>query len=240
MENTIVVENLTKKFGNFTSVDNISFSVEKGEIFGLLGANGAGKTTTIRMICGLLIPTSGKLSVAGYDVFTQGKEIRKHIGYMSQKFSLYEDLTVIENIELFGTIYKIKPDILKKRILQALARLKMRDYAKSKVASLPLGQRQKLAFVTAMIHRPQVIFLDEPTSGVDPLVRREFWNLIYEAASGGTTIVVTTHYMDEAEYCNRLCIMVDGKIKVIGNPTELKTELGVNSINEVFNKVINR
>lgn len=216
MEYSIQVNNLTKKFGDFTSVNNISFDVKKGEIFGLLGANGAGKTTTIRMLCGLLIPTSGTMNVAGFDVFTQGKEIRKHIGYMSQRFSLYEDLSVIENLELFGTIYKLKRDILRKRILQIIARLQMRKYAGSKVEALPLGQKQKLAFATALIHKPEVVFLDEPTSGVDPLVRRDFWNMIYESASEGVTIVVTTHYMDEAEYCNRLCFMNNEKWKLSG------------------------
>ncbi|HOS15763.1 MAG TPA: ABC transporter ATP-binding protein [Bacteroidales bacterium] len=240
MEYSIIVEHLTKKFGNFTSVDNISFSVKKGEIFGLLGANGAGKTTTIRMLCGLLIPTSGTMNVAGYDVFTQGKEIRKHIGYMSQKFSLYEDLSVIENLELFGTIYKLKRDILHKRILQIIARLQMRNYATSKVEALPLGQKQKLAFATALIHKPEVVFLDEPTSGVDPLVRRDFWNMIYESASEGVTIVVTTHYMDEAEYCNRLCFMANGKVEIIGNPTDLKNNYKVENMNEVFHKISHR
>ena len=235
MEYSIQVNNLTKKFGDFTSVNNISFDVKKGEIFGLLGANGAGKTTTIRMLCGLLIPTSGTMNVAGFDVFTQGKEIRKHIGYMSQRFSLYEDLSVIENLELFGTIYKLKRDILRKRILQIIARLQMRKYAGSKVE--PLGQKQKLAFATALIHKPEVVFLDEPTSGVDPLVRRDFWNMIYESASEGVTIVVTTHYMDEAEYCNRLCFMNNGKVEIVGNPTDLKIKYQVDNMNDVFHKI---
>ncbi|MDX9890007.1 MAG: ABC transporter ATP-binding protein [Bacteroidales bacterium] len=237
MEYSIQVNNLTKKFGDFTSVNNISFDVKKGEIFGLLGANGAGKTTTIRMLCGLLIPTSGTMNVAGFDVFTQGKEIRKHIGYMSQRFSLYEDLSVIENLELFGTIYKLKRDILRKRILQIIARLQMRKYAGSKVEALPLGQKQKLAFATALIHKPEVVFLDEPTSGVDPLVRRDFWNMIYESASEGVTIVVTTHYMDEAEYCNRLCFMNNGKVEIVGNPTDLKIKYQVDNMNDVFHKI---
>jgi ABC-2 type transport system ATP-binding protein len=240
LESTIIVENLTKKFGNFTSVDHISFNVNKGEIFGLLGANGAGKTTTIRMLCGLLIPTSGTMKVAGYDVFMQGKEIRKHIGYMSQKFSLYEDLTVIENLELFGVIYNIKREYLRRRILQIIARLQMREFAGKRVESLPLGQKQKLAFATALIHNPEIVFLDEPTSGVDPLVRREFWDMIYESASNGVTIVVTTHYMDEAEYCNRLCFMSNGKIETIGNPTELKEKYHVDSMDGVFHKITQR
>lgn len=240
MENIIIVEGLTKKFGDFTSVNQVSFEVRKGEIFGLLGANGAGKTTTIRMLCGLLIPTSGTMNVAGYDVFTQGKEIRKHIGYMSQRFSLYEDLTVIENLELFGTIYKIKKQLLTKRILQVIARLKMREFAGERVSTLPLGQKQKLAFATALIHNPKIIFLDEPTSGVDPLVRRDFWNMIYESADRGITIVVTTHYMDEAEYCNRLCFMSHGNIEAIGNPNDLKMKYEAESMNEVFRKITNR
>jgi ABC-2 type transport system ATP-binding protein len=240
LEYTIVVKNLTKKFGDFTSVNNISFKVKKGEIFGLLGANGAGKTTTIRMLCGLLIPTSGMMEIAGYNVFTHGKEIRKCIGYMSQKFSLYEDLTIIENLELFGTIYNIPKKILQKRILNIIARLNIRDFANSKVLSLPLGQKQKLAFATALIHKPEIVFLDEPTSGVDPLVRRDFWNMIYESASQGITIIVTTHYMDEAEYCNRLCFMSNGKIEVIGNPNKLKEKYKVASMTEVFQKITNR
>jgi ABC-2 type transport system ATP-binding protein len=238
-ENNIIVENLCRNFRDFKAVDNISFGVKKGEIFGFLGANGAGKTTTIRMLCGLLKPTSGNAEIMGYDVLTQGKEIRKHIGYMSQRFSLYEDLTVIENMELFGVIYGMDSKTLKRRILNIISRLKMRDFAYRKVLCLPLGQRQKLAFSTAILHRPQVVFLDEPTSGVDPLVRREFWNMIYEVALEGVTILVTTHYMDEAEYCNRLCIMSNGKIKIIGNPVELKKDTHSDSMDMVFQKVVN-
>jgi ABC-2 type transport system ATP-binding protein len=238
-ENNIVVENLCRNFRDFIAVDDISFEVKKGEIFGFLGANGAGKTTTIRMLCGLLKPTSGHAEIMGYNVLTQGKEIRKHIGYMSQKFSLYEDLTVIENMELFGTIYGMNSKILRRRILNIISRLKMRNFAHRKVVHLPLGQRQKLAFSTAILHAPQVVFLDEPTSGVDPLVRREFWNMIYEVASENVTILVTTHYMDEAEYCNRLCIMSHGKIKVIGNPMQLKKETHSDTMDVVFQKVVN-
>jgi ABC-2 type transport system ATP-binding protein len=238
-ENSIVVENLCRYFKHFTAVDNISFEVKKGEIFGFLGANGAGKTTTIRMLCGLLKPSSGDARIMGYDVLTQGKEIRKHIGYMSQKFSLYEDLTVIENMELFGVIYGMDKKTIRRRILNIISRLKMRDFAGKKVVSLPLGQRQKLAFSTAILHAPQVVFLDEPTSGVDPLVRREFWNMIYEEALKEVTILVTTHYMDEAEYCNRLCIMSNGKIKVIGNPAQLKKDARLDSMDMVFQKVVN-
>ena len=235
---SISVKNLSRNFGDFTAVDNISFDVKKGEIFGFLGANGAGKTTTIRMLCGLLKPSSGAASVVGYDVLTQDKEIRKHIGYMSQKFSLYEDLTVIENMELFGTIYGMDKKTLKRRMLNIISRLKMRDFSNRKVLHLPLGQRQKLAFSTAILHSPEVVFLDEPTSGVDPLVRREFWNMIYEAVVEGMTFLVTTHYMDEAEYCNRLCIMSNGQIKIIGNPSELKQDTNSDSMDMVFQKVV--
>ncbi|MBO4581413.1 MAG: ABC transporter ATP-binding protein [Bacteroidales bacterium] len=239
-ENSIEVNEITRNFGDFTAVDHLSFNVKKGEIFGFLGANGAGKTTAIRMLCGLLMPTSGTANVVGYDILTQNKEIKRHIGYMSQKFSLYEDLTVMENMELFGTIYGMKRKDLKLRMLNIIARLQMRDYAHTKVSALPLGRRQKLAFATAILHNPQVIFLDEPTSGVDPLVRREFWNMIYETAAQGVSILVTTHYMDEAEYCNRLCIMVNGQIKIIGNPTDLKRETNSESMEEVFHKTVNQ
>lgn len=236
--NSITVSNLSRNFGNFTAVDNITFDVKKGEIFGFLGANGAGKTTTIRMLCGLLKPTSGTASIMGYDILNQDNEIRKHIGYMSQKFSLYEDLTVIENMELFGAIYGMDKKMLKRRMLNIISGLKMRDFVNKRVVHLPLGQRQKLAFSTAILHTPKIVFLDEPTSGVDPLVRREFWNMIYQAASEGMTILVTTHYMDEAEYCNRLCIMSNGKIKIIGNPSELKHQTNSDSIDTVFHKVV--
>ncbi len=238
-ESSIVVKNLSRSFGDFKAVDDITFDVKKGEIFGFLGANGAGKTTTIRMLCGLLEPSSGTASIVGYDVLTQDKEIRKHIGYMSQKFSLYEDLTVIENMELFGTIYGMDKKTLRRRILNIISRLKMRNFADKRVVGLPLGQRQKLAFSTAILHSPEVVFLDEPTSGVDPLVRREFWNMIYEAALEGMTILVTTHYMDEAEYCNRLCIMSNGKIKIIGNPAQLEKDTNSDSMDMVFQKVVN-
>lgn len=239
-DNSIVVDNLTRCFGNFTAVDHLSFQVKKGEIFGFLGANGAGKTTAIRMLCGLLMPTSGIASVVGYDVVSQSADIKRHIGYMSQKFSLYEDLTVMENMELFGTIYGMERKVLRQRMLNIVARLQMRDYAHSRVNSLPLGRRQKLAFATAILHSPQVVFLDEPTSGVDPLVRREFWNMIYETSAQGVSILVTTHYMDEAEYCNRLCIMVNGQIKIIGNPMDLKRETQSETMEEVFHKIVNK
>ncbi|MDR1792923.1 MAG: ABC transporter ATP-binding protein [Bacteroidales bacterium] len=235
----IVAERLKRKFGDFIAVDDISFEVAKGEIFGFLGANGAGKTTTIRMLCGLLMPTAGTAKVCGYDILTQGKEIRKHIGYMSQKFSLYEDLTITENMELFGTIYRLDRQLLRKRILNIIARLDIRYYANKKVVSLPLGLKQKLSFATAILHQPEVVFLDEPTSGADPLVRREFWNMIYEAARNGITVLVTTHYMDEAEYCNRICIMNQGQIKIIGNPSELKEQHNVLNMNDLFQKIVN-
>ena len=239
IESSIIVENLTRKFGEFTAVNNISFEVKKGEIFGFLGANGAGKTTVIRMLCGLLLPTNGTAKIVGKDILTQSKEIRKHIGYMSQKFSLYEDLTVIENLELFGAIYGMQSKVLKRRILNIISRLQMRDFAHQRVVALPLGQRQKLAFSVAVLHQPEVVFLDECTSGVDPLVRREFWNMIYEAASQGVTVLVTTHYMDEAEYCNRVCVMANGTIKIIGNPTEIKQQTQSDSMDMLFQKVIN-
>jgi ABC-2 type transport system ATP-binding protein len=234
---SIVVKKLRRDFGNFTAVNNISFEVAQGEIFGFLGANGAGKTTTIRMLCGLLTPTSGSAKICGFDMLTQGKEIRKHIGYMSQKFSLYEDLTIKENMELFGTIYRIPYKTLKIRMLNIIARLQMREYVDKRVISLPLGLRQKLSFASAVLHNPKVVFLDEPTSGADPLVRREFWNMIYEAAEGGITVLVTTHYMDEAEYCNRICIMNHGQIKVIGNPNELKKQHHTPTMDILFQKM---
>jgi len=235
---SIEVENLTKKFGSFTAVNNISFKVAEGEIFGFLGANGAGKTTAIKMMCGLLQPTSGKATIAGYDLATQAKLIKKNIGYMSQRFSLYNDLTLYENMQLFGTVYDIPRKELKNRILESLAALDMSDKADTLVDSIPLGWKQKLAFATAMLHRPKIVFLDEPTSGVDPIVRREFWNMIYEAASQGITIFVTTHYMDEAEYCKRVSIMSDGEIKLIGTPDELKEQTNAQSIAEVFGNLI--
>jgi ABC-2 type transport system ATP-binding protein len=237
---SIIVKNLTKKFGAFTAVDNITFEVKEGEIFGFLGANGAGKTTAIKMLCGLLYPTSGEAYIAGYNAFTQGKEIRKNIGYMSQRFSLYEDLKVTENIELFGSIYDLSRKILKEHINQIIIRLNMQSYANDLVRDLPLGQRQKLAFATALVHEPEIIFLDEPTSGVDPLVRREFWNMIYDAVSKNVTVFITTHYMDEAEYCDRVCILADGAVQLIGNPEDLKQQLNVKNMDEVFFKFVKR
>ena len=237
---SIVAKDLTKKFGDFVAVNHINFEVEKGEIFGFLGANGAGKTTAIKMMSGLLLPTSGDALIGGYSIKTESKQIKKHIGYMSQRFSLYNDLTVFENMQLFGTVYGIPPKELKQRIHDSLEDLKLLDQKNALVASIPLGWKQKLAFATAILHRPEIVFLDEPTSGVDPIVRREFWKLIYQAAAAGITIFVTTHYMDEAEYCNRISIMSDGSLKLIGTPDELKQRMGVNSIDEVFVKFVNR
>jgi ABC-2 type transport system ATP-binding protein len=236
----IEVENLTKKFGTFTAVNNISFSVKKGEIFGFLGANGAGKTTAMKMMCGLLLPTSGNAKIAGYNLTTQAKGIKKNIGYMSQRFSLYDDLTVYENMQLFGTIYKIEKKTLKQRIQESLNELNMNTFARELVRSLPLGWKQRLAFATAMLHHPQIIFLDEPTSGVDPIVRREFWSLIYKTAATGVTIFVTTHYMDEAEYCERISIMAEGELKLMGSPNKLKEQMNVDTIDALFEKFVNR
>lgn len=233
-EIVISVRDLTKKFGRFTAVDNISFDVKKGEIFGFLGANGAGKTTAMRMLCGLSFPTSGTGSVAGFDVMKQAEEIKKHIGYMSQRFSLYNDLTIWENMMLFAGIYGMSKQESEERALWLLDRLQFMSEKDTVVGSLPLGWKQKLSFVIATIHRPEVIFLDEPTGGVDPITRRQFWELIYEEAASGTTIFVTTHYMDEAEYCSRVSIMVDGKIEALDTPQALKKQFGAASMDEVF------
>ena len=237
---SVEVKNLTKKFGNFTAVNNISFKVKEGEIFGFLGANGAGKTTAIKMLCGLLLPTSGTASISGFDLKTQAKLIKQSIGYMSQRFSLYDDLTIFENMQLFGTIYGIPKKELKQKIMQSLDELGMKDKANIQVQSIPLGWKQKLAFATAILHKPKVVFLDEPTSGVEPIVRREFWNLIYKTAAEGVTIFVTTHYMDEAEYCEKISIMSDGELKLIGTPSELKAQMKVNTIDDVFVKFVKR
>ncbi|MBR6131671.1 MAG: ABC transporter ATP-binding protein [Bacteroidales bacterium] len=238
--NSIEVHDLTKQFGAFTAVNHISFEVREGEIFGFLGANGAGKTTAIKMMSGLLQPTSGTAIIAGYDVRTQSKLIKRNIGYMSQRFSLYNDLTVFENMQLFGTIYKIPRKELKERIHTSLKELDMDQHANTLVEAIPLGWKQKLAFATAILHRPKIVFLDEPTSGVDPIVRREFWKLIYDTASTGVTILVTTHYMDEAEYCNRISIMAEGELKLIGTPDELKKKMAATTINDVFVKFVRR
>lgn len=237
---SIEVENLTKKFGHFTAVNNITFQVKKGEIFGFLGANGAGKTTAMKMMCGLLLPTSGKAKIAGFDLNSESKLIKQQIGYMSQRFSLYDDLTIIENMKLFGVIYNIPKRILNDRIEEQLNELKMVDIKDLLVNEIPLGWKQRLAFATAMLHHPQIVFLDEPTSGVDPIVRREFWSLIYKAAGQGITIFVTTHYMDEASYCERISIMAEGSVQLLGTPTELKQQMNVATIDDLFVKFVKR
>lgn len=236
-EKVITAEKLSKRFGDFTAVDEISFEVEKGEIFGFLGANGAGKTTAMRMLCGLSLPTSGKANVAGFDVYRQNEQIKKHIGYMSQKFSLYEDLTVKENIRFYAGIYGMTDNYIKEKTAKLLNQLHMEKEANSLVKSLPLGWKQKLAFSVAIFHEPRIVFLDEPTGGVDPVTRREFWIMIYEAAARGITVFVTTHYMDEAEYCNRVSIMVDGKIEALDKPAGLRETFNATSMDEVFLKL---
>jgi ABC-2 type transport system ATP-binding protein len=237
MNPTITTQNLTKRFGDFIAVDNITFEAQAGEIFGFLGANGAGKTTAMRMLCGLLTPTSGAATVAGFDVSRQAERIKQNIGYMSQKFSLYEDLTVKENIRLYGGIYGLSNKDLKEKSAQLIDKLGLSSESDKRVLSLPLGWRQKLAFSIALIHEPKVVFLDEPTGGVDPITRRQFWEMIYETAERGTTVFVTTHYMDEAEYCNRVSIMVDGKIKALDTPKGLKTTFDCENMDEVFVKL---
>lgn len=234
MNYSISTENLVKKFGNFTAVDHISFQVNKGEIFGFLGANGAGKTTAMRMLCGLSYPTSGKATVAGFDVYKEQEKIKRSIGYMSQKFSLYENLTVKENITFYGGVYGLERSKIKEELANLLEKLEMEEVGDKMVKLLPLGWKQKLAFSTAIFHEPEIVFLDEPTSGVDPIARRQFWTMIYEAAEKGITIFVTTHYMDEAEYCHRVSLMVDGKIEAIDTPALLKKEYRAASMDEVF------
>lgn len=233
-EIVIKADHLTKRFGDFTAVSGVSFSVEKGEIFGFLGANGAGKTTAMRMLCGLSIPTSGNALVAGFDVYRQTEQIKQNIGYMSQKFSLYEDLTVKENIRFYAGIYGMSRTAIKEKMKVLLEQLQLSAEEKSLVKSLPLGWKQKLAFSVAVLHEPKIVFLDEPTGGVDPVTRREFWNLIYEAAAKGITVFVTTHYMDEAEYCDRVSIMVDGVIEAMDSPTNLKNTFNATSMDDVF------
>ncbi|OFY62792.1 MAG: hypothetical protein A3H98_09990 [Bacteroidetes bacterium RIFCSPLOWO2_02_FULL_36_8] len=233
----IQAENLTKRFGNFTAVDAISFEVGKGEIFGFLGANGAGKTTAIKMLCGLSNPTSGSATVAGFDIFKQQEKIKKHIGYMSQRFSLYDDLTVRENIRFYGGIYGLSRLKIIEKTEQLLKKLNMEEISNKLIRDIPLGWKQKLAFSIAVLHEPEIVFLDEPTSGVDPVTRRQFWDLIYETAANGITAFVTTHYMDEAEYCDRISIMVDGKIKALNTPSLLKKSFDTASMDEVFVKL---
>lgn len=239
MNNGTIIEavELTKRFGDFTAVDKISFQVQRGEIFGFLGANGAGKTTAMRMLCGLSSPTSGKATVAGFDVYHQAEFIKRNIGYMSQKFSLYEDLTVRENIRFYAGIYGMRTSGIREKTAKVLKQLHLEKDADKLVGSLPLGWKQKLSFSVAIFHEPRIVFLDEPTGGVDPVTRREFWNLIYEAAESGITVFVTTHYMDEAEYCNRVSIMVDGRIDALDTPAGLKKNLQAISMDEVFLKL---
>ena len=233
-EAVIKTEKLTKRFGDFIAANEISFEVDKGEIFGFLGANGAGKTTAMRMLCGLSTPSSGNALIAGFDVYKQTEQIKKNIGYMSQKFSLYEDLTVLENIQFFGGIYGLSNKVIQFKSSQLIDQLDLKNEAKKLVGSLPLGWKQKLSFSVAVLHQPKIVFLDEPTGGVDPVTRRQFWNLIYETAEKGVTIFVTTHYMDEAEYCNRVSIMVDGSIKALDSPSNLKEQFSAGSMAEVF------
>jgi ABC-2 type transport system ATP-binding protein len=230
----IDVRDLTRRFGDFTAVDAITFDVREGEVFGFLGANGAGKTTAIKMLVGLLAPSGGRASVAGFDVMAQAEEVRRRIGYMSQRFSLYDDLTVRENVELYGGIYGLSDGEIAERGEALLRELRLERAADERVASLPLGWKQKLAFSVALLHRPAVVFLDEPTGGVDPITRRQFWEMIYAAAARGTTVFVTTHYLDEAEYCDRVSIMVDGRIAAMGTPQQLKQEHGAATLDELF------
>jgi len=234
---TIISDHITKKFGDFTAVDNISFEVSQGEIFGFLGANGAGKTTAMRIFCGLSAPTSGKASVAGFDIYRDTEKIKRNIGYMSQKFSLYENLTVKENLKFFGGIYGIPKKELKTKSENLIQKLGMQNEKNKLVSEIPLGWKQKLAFSVAIFHQPKIVFLDEPTGGVDPVTRRQFWDLIYEASESGITVFVTTHYMDEAEYCDRVSIMVDGKIKALDAPKNLKKELNAENMDDVFYKL---
>ncbi|PIP55048.1 MAG: ABC transporter, partial [Bacteroidetes bacterium CG23_combo_of_CG06-09_8_20_14_all_32_9] len=233
-EKAISVKNLCKKFGNFVANHNLTFDVYKGEIFGFLGANGAGKTTTLKILCGLSKPTSGQINVAGFDVYTETNKIKLNIGYMSQKFSLYEDLTVYENIRFFGGIYGLKLKEIKKRADELIQKLNLTNIRNNLISSLPLGWKQKLAFSVAIFHNPKIVFLDEPTSGVDPVTRREFWDMIYNAADKGITVIVTTHYIDEAEYCNRVCIMVNGRIEEIDTPSQLIKNHNAYNMNDVF------
>jgi ABC-2 type transport system ATP-binding protein len=233
-ETVIQTEKLTKRFGDFIATNEITFEVKKGEIFGFLGANGAGKTTAMRMLCGLSTPSSGKATIAGFDVYKQTEEIKKNIGYMSQKFSLYEDLTVLENIRFFAGIYGLTNKEIKTKSEELITKLGLQNETKKLVGSLPLGWKQKLSFSVAVLHQPKIVFLDEPTGGVDPVTRRQFWDLIYDAAAQGVTVFVTTHYMDEAEYCNRISIMVDGKMEALDTPANLKKNFNAQSMDEVF------
>ena len=233
-EIVIKTDKLTKRFGDFIATNEITFEVVAGEIFGFLGANGAGKTTAMRMLCGLSKPSSGQASIAGFDIYNQTEQIKKHIGYMSQKFSLYEDLTIKENIQFFGGIYGLTDKQLKEKSESLIEQLGLKDQTKKMVGDLPVGGKQKLAFSVAILHHPKIVFLDEPTGGVDPVTRRQFWDLIYDAAAKGITVFVTTHYMDEAEYCNRISMMVDGVIKALDTPANLKQQFNAYSMDDVF------
>ena len=239
MENKYIIETkeLTKMFGDFTAVNAISFEVKEGEIFGFLGANGAGKTTAMKMLIGILNPSSGKASVAGFDVYKNTEDIKKNIGYMSQKFALYDDLIVKENITFFGGIYGLSRSKIKEKTKELIDELGLQEIANQLVGSLPLGWKQKISFSVALLHNPKIVFLDEPTGGVDPITRRQFWEMIYKTASNGTTIFVTTHYMDEAEYCDRVSIMVNGKIEALDTPKMLKSQYEADSMNDVFLKL---
>jgi len=236
-ETVIQVDNLAKKFGDFTAVDSISFEVKKGEIFGFLGANGAGKTTAMKMLIGISKPTSGNAQVANFDVYKNTEDIKKNIGYMSQKFALYDDLTVKENITFFGGIYGLSRKIIKEKTALLIEELNLQEVTNQLVGSLPLGWKQKISFSVALLHNPKIVFLDEPTGGVDPITRRQFWEMIYKTANNGTTIFVTTHYMDEAEYCDRVSIMVDGKIEALDTPKNLKKQFNATTMNDVFLKL---
>ena len=236
-EKVIVCKDLTKQFGDFYAVDKISFDVSKGEIFGFLGANGAGKTTAMRILCGLSYPSSGEATVAGFSVRNQQESIKKNIGYMSQKFSLYENLSILENIEFFGGVYGVSRKDIRERSAKLIQDMGLQKEAKKMVGSLPLGWKQKLAFSVSIFHQPKIVFLDEPTGGVDPVTRRQFWDMIYDASASGITIFVTTHYMDEAEYCNRISVMVDGKMEALDSPANLKKQYATDSMDEVFYKL---
>lgn len=238
MSYAIEAKKLTKRFGDFTAVDAISFSVERGEIFGFLGANGAGKTTAIKMLIGLSRPSDGEASIAGFDVYQETEKIKENIGYMSQKFSLYEDLTIAENIRFYGGIYGLRRRQIALKTIEITEELGLEAYADRLVGDLPLGWKQRLAFAIAGVHDPKIIFLDEPTGGVDPTTRRQFWEMIYAAADRGVTIFVTTHYMDEAEYCNRISIMVDGRIEALGSPAELKQQFQTDTMDDVFLRLV--
>jgi ABC-2 type transport system ATP-binding protein len=239
MTNELVIqaENLTKSFGAFTAVDAISFSVRKGEIFGFLGANGAGKTTAMKMLIGISSPTSGKATVAGFDVSSEAEKIKKNIGYMSQKFALYDDLTVKQNITFFGGIYGLSRAQIKLKTAELVEELDLKEVVNQLVGALPLGWKQKISFSVSLLHNPKIVFLDEPTGGVDPITRRQFWEMIYKAANNGTTVFVTTHYMDEAEYCDRVSIMVNGKIEALDSPKNLKAQFAAENMNDVFLKL---